>query len=330
MKLKHFGEFELIDRIKKKIDLRGTNTVSPVIVGIGDDGAILRTLKGFQVVTTDTMVEDVHFSRSFGSWEDIGWKAMASNLSDIAAMAGNPDYSLVTLGLPRELEVEAVEQFYDGLLDCVDKFGGAVIGGDIVSSDKVFITITVFGNATGPVLRRTNAKTGDSIAVTGCLGGPSAALEVIKLGLGDLNGGFRSLAETHMRTQPRIAEAKFLAQKGVVCSMDISDGLKNDLEKLCRASCVSAHVFAEDVPVHPLARKAFPEDFLRFAVGGGEDYELLVTAPSGLLESIVLEFPNLITIIGRIEPPSQEEVSIFDNNGSLVNLVSGGWNHFLS
>ena len=79
-----------------------------------------------------------------------------------------------------------------------------------------------------------------------------------------------------------------------------------------------------------MARKAFPEDFLRFAVGGGEDYELLVTAPSGLLESIVSEFPNLITIVGRIEPPSQEEVSIFDNNGSLVNLVSGGWNHFLS
>ena len=330
MKLKNVGEFELINRIKQKIDLRGKSESSSVVIGIGDDGAILRSFEGFQIVTTDTMVEDVHFSRSFGSWEDIGWKAMASNLSDIAAMAGNPDYSLVTLGLPQELEVEAVEKLYDGLLDCVDKFGGTVIGGDIVSSDKVFVTITVFGNADGPLSRRTNAKVGDSIAVTGSLGGPSAALEVFKLGLQETNGGSRALAETHMRVNPRIAEANVLAQKGVICSMDISDGLKNDLEKLCRASYVSARVFAEQIPVHPLAKQAFPEDFLRFAVGGGEDYELVVTAPSELLHSIELEFPNLITIIGRIESSSQEEVSILDKNGSLINLTNGGWTHFLS
>jgi len=330
MQLKNIGEFELINRIKQKIDLRGKTDASSVVIGIGDDGAVLRSLEGFQVVTTDTMVEDVHFSRLFGSWEDIGWKAMASNLSDIAAMAGKPDYSLVTLGLPGGLEVEAVEKLYDGLLDCVDKFGGAVIGGDIVSSDKVFVTITVFGTTDGSLLRRSNAKVGDSIAVTGSLGGPSAALEVIKLGLEETNGGFSALAETHMRVTPRLSEANVLARKGVLCSMDISDGLKNDLEKLCSASDVSARVFAEEIPVHPLAKHAFPEDFLRFAVAGGEDYELVVTAPSGLLHSIKLEFPNLITIIGRIGPSSQEKVSILDKNGSLVNLTSGGWNHFLS
>lgn len=330
MKLKNVGELQLIDRIKQKVDSRGKTQSTSVVIGIGDDGAILRLPEGLQVVTTDTIVEDIHFSRSFGSWEDIGWKAMASNLSDIAAMAGNPNYSLVTLGLPPEMELESVEKLYDGLLDCVDKFGGAVIGGDIVSSDKVFVTITVFGNVDGPLCCRANAKVGDSIAVTGCLGGPAAALKIVQLGLEDFNGGITSLAETHMRITPRVSEAKLLAQRGVICSMDISDGLKNDLGKLCKASDVSALLVAEQIPVHPLAMQAFPNEFLDFAVSGGEDYELVLTASSELLASISSEFPNLVTIIGRIGSSSEDAVSIFDKNGAPLNFISGGWNHFLS
>lgn len=330
MELKDFGEFKLIDRIKQKIESRGRSECCSVVVGIGDDGAIVRSLDGLQVVTTDTMVEDVHFSRSFGSWTDIGWKSMASNLSDIAAMAGVPTHSLITLGLPLNMKVESVEELYDGLIDCVNEFGGTIIGGDIVTSEKVFVTVTVFGALTGSLLCRKNAKVGDAIAVTGMLGGPAAALEIMKLGLEDKNGGVESLARVHMRVIPRISEAKLFAKKGVVCSMDISDGLIDDLRKLCMASNVSASLVCDQIPIHPLVRQAFPHDCLRFAANGGEDYELVLTASPDLLQSIESEFPNIITVVGKIEELSSEAVSILDKAGEPIKFVNGGWDHFLS
>jgi thiamine-monophosphate kinase len=313
------GELGLISRLSKQVE--AARLQPPAIegfelkVGIGDDAAVW-TVSGTEVSTTDTMVEGVHFTRQTVPWVDLGWRAFAANLSDIAAMGAVPTVGIVTLGLPRDLPVEAVDQLYDGMLEACRCYVTLIVGGDIVSSRDVFVTIAMQGVCDGEPLMRSAARVGDAIAVSGTLGGSRAGLELLNSGL----SGPEPLVRAHRRPEPRIAEGKSIANAGIRCAMDVSDGLAVDLGKLAEASGVGAHVQAALVPLAPGLVETFPEQALEFALTGGEDYELLFVGPRELIDGI-----RGAVVIGEITAGGG--VSIVDAAGDEMTLADAGWDH---
>ena len=300
-----------------------------LIRGIGDDAAVWRTGPGTRVLTTDTMVESVHFRTDLASWREIGWKALAVNLSDVAAMGCEPRVSVVSLGLDPDLEVEAVTELYEGMLDACEVYGGEIVGGDIVSSPVLFVTVAMVGDAStidAPVLDRGAASAGDVIGVTGTLGDSAGGLRLMMAGDGDLDLEARSLARRHLLPSPRIEEGLLLRRIGVRAAMDVSDGLIADAGKMCAASGVGAVIEADRVPASAELRRAFPKDWRDLALAGGEDYELVFTAPSETLARAqgMLETP--VTVVGRIV--EGEGVEVVGQLGSSA--ASGGWDHFRS
>ena len=214
MRLADIGETGTIDVIARTIANRAGTTTGDVgeggfrlTGGIGDDAAVWQSGPGTQVLTTDTMVEGVHFRTDLASRREIGWKALAVNLSDVAAMGCEPRVSVVSLGLDPGLDISVVSELYEGMLDACDAHGGEIVGGDIVSSPVLFITIAMVGDATtieGPVLDRGAASAGDVLAVTGTLGDSAGGLRMLMAG--DRDGGGSSLARRHLRPSPRIEE----------------------------------------------------------------------------------------------------------------------------
>ena len=189
------------------------------------------------LATTDTLVEGVHFLPEFAPWADVGWKALAVNVSDIAAMGGEPLFALVTLALPPESEVAFAEELYGGLMECAREYGVTVAGGDIVRAPQVSVTIALIGRAQmregEPLLmRRDGAKAGDVIAVTGTLGDSAAGLWRLRKGATEED----ALVRAHLRPLPRLAEAQEAARAGIVCAIDVSDGLMQDLGHICEMS----------------------------------------------------------------------------------------------
>lgn len=324
------GEFELIAALKKLID--GAAPVPDLVVGIGDDAAAISFESGVQVMTTDTMVDGVHFLRGKAEWYDVGWKSAVSNLSDIAAMGAVPLHALVTLGVPDDVSVNEMEQMYKGLIAAFAEFDGRIVGGDVVSSPVFFVTVALTGRAreidgTPVVLQRDAAQPGDLIGVTGKLGGPAGGLRAIIEGLEGVEA--QELKRLHYRAVPRIKEAAALVDSNVQCAMDVSDGLMADLEKICVASEVGAVINANDVPVPGELPTLFGEDALQMALSGGEDYELLFTAPFDLMDRLLARHRGMITHIGRIvdEPDEGERVVALDSHGNPVKLSRRGWDH---
>ena len=182
MKVKELGEFGLIDRLNKMIADAGINKASPnLILGIGDDAAAWKGDSSIQLATVDTMVQDVHFTLETTTWQELGWKSLAINISDIAAMGGLPHYALVALALPEDTEVENVTELYQGMIEIAREFKVAIVGGNISRAPQVSITITVLGSSPdNKILKRSNAKAGDVIAVTGYAGSAAAGLEMLK------------------------------------------------------------------------------------------------------------------------------------------------------
>ena len=333
MKVGELGEFGLIERLARRVaeqmpaGPQGDSGFA-LLLGIGDDAAAWRTGEGTELCTTDTMVQGVHFALETATWRDVGWKALAVNLSDVAAMGGAPLYAVVTLGLPEETEVASVDALYDGLLDCGSQYNTAIVGGDIVRSPVTFITIALTGMTSGPVLSRSAARPGDQIAVTGCLGGSGAGLVMFRRGLHLAPSEAESLKEAHMRPRPRLTEGQVLLAGGVRSAMDISDGLVDDLRKLCQASGVAARLQAESLPIHPAVCHAFPQEALDLALGGGEEYELLFTAPREVLEGLVTRLPSGATVIGEVLAGSPGQVTVLDKEGQALDLATAGWDHF--
>ena len=336
MRLADIGETGTIDLIARTIaaragaapQVRGDDGFR-LIRGIGDDAAVWRTGPGTRVLTTDTMVEGVHFRTDLASWREIGWKALAVNLSDVAAMGCEPRVSVVSLGLDPDLEVEAVTELYEGMLDACEVYGGEIVGGDIVSSPVLFVTVAMVGDAStidAPVLDRGAASAGDVIGVTGTLGDSAGGLRLMMAGDGDLDLEARSLARRHLLPSPRIEEGLLLRRIGVRAAMDVSDGLIADASKMCAASGVGAVIEADRVPASVELRRAFPKDWRDLALAGGEDYELVFTAPSETLARAqdMLETP--VTVVGRIV--EGEGVEVVGQLGSSA--ASGGWDHFRS
>lgn len=348
MKLREIGEFELIEQMARIFREEGAAVAkaaaafSRLAIGIGDDAAVWEDSAGRgTIATTDAMVEGVHFTRATTDWYDLGWKAMASNISDIAGMGGVPRYALAVLGAGREEEVENLLQLCRGMAEVAGRFGTSVIGGDTVSSPLVMVSVTLLGETLGPrgadgslpVLSRFAARPGDLIAVTGCLGSSGGGLELLLRDPDSIPHRLMPLVETHRRPMPRVAEGQRLVESGVRCGMDLSDGLVGDLTRICRASDVSALVEVEMLPIHPLLRETFGMRAVELALSGGEDYELLCTAPPETMSKAQLLLQSMgqtLTVVGRVldRGAEQPRVMLADAEGRIYEPRRSGWEHF--
>jgi thiamine-monophosphate kinase len=282
----------------------------------------------YLLATTDTLVEGVHFIRDVVRWADVGWKALAVNVSDIAAMGGEPLFALVTLAVPQETEVSDIDSLYEGLRECATEHGVVIAGGDVVRATEVSVTVALIGRAQmregAPLLmRRDAAKVGDVIAVTGDLGASAAGLRRLREGA----SADEALVANHTRPRPPLAVAQEAARLGVRCAIDVSDGLLQDIGHVCEMSKVGAAIRAGDVPVSDALLAAYPDDALPMACSGGEDYELVLVATSGVIQAMSDLRPGEMTTIGRITdgPPGQVRVS--DRTGAEITIPEAGWDH---
>ncbi|MBI2856347.1 MAG: thiamine-phosphate kinase [Chloroflexi bacterium] len=331
VRVRDVGEIALINMLQEMV-ARGSSppgdAAFALALGIGDDAAAWRTIEATELATTDTMVEGVHFRHAFSSWEDLGWKALAVNLSDIAAMGGLPLYALATLGLKPETEVEDVRSLYRGVLSACTEYGCYIAGGDIVRSPVTFITVALTGYTRGPVLTRHTARPGDVVAVTGYLGSSAAGLRALLQGVSLAAEPERRLHQAHIRPRPRLHEGQILAQQGVRAAMDISDGLVDDLSKMCTASGVGAIVYTDRIPVDSAVAQLFPGESLRLALNGGEDYELLFAGPEDVVSDVLPLLSPAASILGRIVEDHPGKVLLLDEAGKEVQIDQHGWDHF--
>jgi thiamine-monophosphate kinase len=280
------------------------------------------------LATTDAMVEGVHFTRGTPWWE-LGWKALAVNLSDLAAMGGMPGYALVNLSLPGVTEVDDVAQLYRGMAGLANQHKVAIVGGNITSAPVVMIAITVIGRGLKEgLLRRSAAVPGDRIAVTGYLGSSAAGLKMLTGNLKLAPETAASLKKAHLQPQPRIPEGQVLVRRGVRAAIDISDGLIADLGHICEASKVGATLRVNAVPIHPLMKEAFGKDALRMALAGGEDYELLFTASERIIDDVKASLGTgcTVTMIGEITGGAG--VVLLGEDGKPYHIDNQGWDHF--
>jgi thiamine-monophosphate kinase len=352
IRIRDLGEFGLIERLRQRIEARcessplaGPPVIAPrtsslasqaprLELGIGDDAAVWRPLDGArQVATTDALIEDIHFRLSTTTWRDLGWKSLAVNVSDLAAMGATPRYALVTLGLPGETVLADVLELYDGLLELCREFDVAVAGGDVVRTPMVVLSITAIGEASGELLRRDCGRPGDILAVTGTLGASAAGLRLLHSNGRPANIGDRFL-QAHLRPRPRVLEAAKLVEAGLRCAIDLSDGLAGDATHLCESSGVGAVIETDRVPMDAALESEFGDQALSIAIGGGEDYELLCAGPSDAIQQARVALAELgtpLTIVGRLtEPPVADEplVRLVDSAGRAVELETRSWDHF--
>jgi thiamine-monophosphate kinase len=334
-------ELGLIRRIRTAEAGRPGAAVRGVVLGIGDDCAILRPPRGHEVlVTTDFSLEGRHFRRNWHTAESAGHRTLARGLSDLAAMGAKPLAAFLSLALPPEMLRSAagrrwLDGFLAGLRGLAAEFAVPLAGGDTSESpsDGVLADIVLVGSApAGKALRRSGARAGDGLYVTGWLGGAAAELAMLERGEGRLakrgRGGKLAVPNPHpqLYPQPRIAAGLALVRRGMAsAAMDLSDGLSSDLAHLCRASGVGAEIIGSALPIHPLASKAGEEDALTLALHGGEDYELLFTARTGTrMPRSLGGIP--VARIGTVVAGGL--LTLVDVDGRRRRLKPGGWEHF--
>ena len=320
------GEFGFIDFIKEHFK------APDGVMGIGDDCAVLPTYPisegpGELLVSTDLLMEGVHFLREESSPEDIGWKAAAVNLSDIAAMGGSPVATFLSIALPKDAQGEWAERFIKGYAEISDLFDVPLLGGDTTSSLRdIAINVCVLGRCpSGKAITRSGARPGDVIYVTGPLGDSAAGLQAILKNL-ERTEDVATLIHRHKRPQPRIRAASDLIATDLVgAMMDISDGIASDLRHILKASGVGAIVELDRLPLTEEFMRVCKEqnwNAYELATGGGEDFELLFTAPAGLEKrtDIITVYP-----IGRIVEGSG--LQWFDGGGR-TDFDTTGYEHF--
>jgi thiamine-monophosphate kinase len=335
MKIEQLGEFRLIERIRRALPEPGPD----VVVGIGDDVAVLRaSSENVWLATCDVQVEGIHFLRSAIDPRSLGRKALAINLSDIASAGGVPRYALVSLGLPADLEVDFIDELYAGLRAEGKAFGVDIVGGNISRSRMgVFIDVFLLGEAIRDnVVLRSGAKVGDYIMVTGNVGDAAAGVAMLLDPRLSTNEAYAAAARQRRDgPMPRVREGALIGTLREATSMiDVSDGVAGDLGHICERSGVSARLYGERMPVSPdnrsLALAAKGEEWY-FALHGGEDYELLFTAPpcsaGRLARKITSETGTSVTIIGEIIPPGEQSELVLAD-GSVLPLEESGWDHF--
>ena len=334
MKISELGEFGLINLLAEMVNESRDKQLASwrqLIIGIGDDAAAWQGDASIQLATVDSLIQDVHFSLGVTSWKDLGWKAMAINLSDIAAMGGIPKYALISLALPGFTEVDNVTALYQGMIELAQQFEVAIVGGDVSRAFLVVITITILGstgNRDSRILTRSAAVPSEQIAVTGYLGTAAAGLEMLTRQLQFDPEATACLQRGFRRPYPRIAEGQLLVEQGVKAAIDISDGLISDLNHVCEASQVSARIEVDRVPIQSAVRANFGDKSLELALAGGEDYELLFTGSPEVVAQVKKAASCLITVIGEVVADKRGEVTLVDSQGSPFRLDKTGWEHF--
>ena len=334
MKVSDLGEFGLIDLLAKMAygtQDKEVGAWQQLILGIGDDAAAWYGDTSLQLATTDSLIQGVHFSLDITSWEELGWRALVANLSDIAAMGGVPKYALVSLALPGHTEVEDVTDLYKGMIELAQQSGVAIVGGDTSSSPLVAINITVLGSTKGQdkhILTRSTAKPGEKVAVTGELGAAAAGAEMLTKQLQFDPEVTASLRTAFLHPYPRIAEGQLLIEQGVKTAIDISDGLISDLDHICKASQVGARIEVARVPIQPAVKANFGDRALELALSGGEDYELLFTGNEETIDKVRMAASCPITVIGEIIADKLGKITLVDSQGNPFNLFKTGWEHF--
>lgn len=330
------NEFELIARLSElesaKNIAENVDVANTILTGIGDDAAVVSTPASQMLLTTDAIVDGVHFRSVDERWFDIGWKCAVSNLSDIAAMGGVPDYALVTLGVPPGASVNTYADFYDGMNAAFSEFGGSIVGGDVVSSPTMFVNIALTGHPSTDshgepmTMRRTEAQAGDLVCVTGPLGSSAGGFEALVSG--ETNPSSNILIERHYHPTPRIEIGSKLVATGVRCAMDVSDGLVGDLEKIAKSSGVNITIEMTNIPLANELIFMFGSGAIELALSGGEDYELVFTASKPLVDDLVANNMGL-TVIGNVDSSESPggQVKIIDVNGELYEPVRKGWDH---
>lgn len=307
-----------------------------VVVGIGDDCAAL-DLGGETYVlwTVDTLVEGVHFDLAYTSWRQLGRKSLAVNLSDIAAMGGEPLYALLSLGWPPQRDLDLALEFGQGMAESGREYGVTVIGGDTVAAPAgLVVTVVVLGQVPREeMLLRAGARVGDQIYVTGVLGEAAAGLEILRRGLHPAPEAAEPLIAAHLDPPPQLAAGRLLARHRLAtAAIDLSDGAATDLFHICRASRVGARLEAQAIPISPglkLAARELERSPLDLAVKGGEDYQLLFTSPPDRGAALVQIFreaglPAPIRI-GAIV--AGREVVLAGPAGEEI-ISGGGFDHF--
>ena len=334
MKVSELGEFGLIDLLAKMVNSSRNSQIASwqqLLIGIGDDAAAWNSNASTQLATTDSFIQDIHFSLGIASWEDLGWKALAVNLSDIAAMGGVPQYALISLMLPADTEVDDVIALYKGMIDLAQQSGVAIIGGDTSSAPLVAINITALGNITNRdkrILTRSAAKPGEQVAVTGELGVAAAGLEMFIKQLQFDTEATTCFKKAYLRPYPRLSEGQLLVEHGVRTAIDISDGLISDLNHICKSSRVSARIETDCVPIQPMVKANFGDKSLDLALSGGEDYELLFTASAEVIDKVKRAASCPVTVIGEITTDKTDKITLVDKEGNPFNLHKAGWEHF--
>lgn len=333
MRIHEIGEFGLIDRLAGRLG----PTDPSVVVGIGDDAAVLAYAEGMQVVTTtDMLVEGVHFRQDTIEDRALGYKAIAVSISDIAAMGGRPKHALISLAVPIHMEVERLERLYQGVQDVCAEFGTHVVGGDVVKTDGPFvISVTVLGEVErGKALLRTGARPGDLVYVTGTVGGSAAGLDYVQHGreIGLSADAGEDLLRFHQLPRPQVQKGRLLLTSGGCTSAnDVSDGLASELNEIAKMSKVRLVIEAERIPQHPSVvdyARLRGVDPVEWALFGGEDYQLIGTLDGENAERVVEYFlreGRMITIIGRVEVGSGV---LLERDGEVVELLPRGFNHF--
>lgn len=336
--LAEVGEFGLIQKLHRWF---GKSRQS-VLTGMGDDAAVIQPdPKRSLLVTTDLLVEQVHFDLTFQSLKDVGFRAAVANLSDIAAMGGIPLYILVALAIPPRFALSDIQNFYKGLMHPCQRYGVQLVGGDTSSSRRdLFITVVVMGKTTGKLsLQRSGAQVGDFIYVTGTLGDSRAGLQILK---GSLHKRMshsptnteQYLMRRHMRPTPRIVWGQMLANHQLATSaIDISDGFSGDLRHICAASRVGAVIWSQALPLSSHLRSyamTTHQNPVNLALAGGEDYELIFTVPSQFQRKIAIWAKKLkvpITCVGEIKPRSWE-LKLKLSEGIYRQLPVESYDHF--
>ena len=329
------GEFELIERMVALFPQKGLG----LVCGSGDDCAVFDLPEGFSVVATcDSLVEGVHFLTGSDPFL-VGRKAVAVNISDVAAMGAIPAFLLVSLALPEKTPVAFMESLSRGMAFEAQRYGAAIIGGNMAKSPQsVIIDITCLGRIEkGKALYRSGAREGDLVAVTGTLGDSAAGLLLLKNPDIQMEDGVRlRLAAAHATPAPRVEEGRILSASGMVSSsIDVSDGLVADLGHILLQSGRGANIFIDRLPIsHELvqAAQALGKDPVNLALYGGEDYELCFTLPKSEFQSSREKFAGLslapISAIGRITG-QQGVIRLIDSSGNAKAAENDrGWDHF--
>src|SRR5918993_687145 len=331
------GEFGLIKYLTQNIEIQNASTV----LGVGDDAAVIDHFGKQTVITTDMLVEGIHFDLMYTPLKHLGYKSVIVNLSDIYAMNAVPTQITVSIGISNRFSLEALTEFYEGVFAACDKYEVDLVGGDTSSSQKGFIiSITAVGEvATDKFVKRSTAQTGDLLCCTGYLGAAYVGLLFLEREKRiylenpqiqpDLEGEQFVIGRL-LKPEARKDIIEFFEQSNLVPTsmMDISDGLSSEILHICRQSDVGCTLYEEKVPIHDEMRRAafkFEIDPTACALSGGEDYELLFTIAQADYDKLVLN--EQISVIGHITDPV-EGAHIITKGGNKHAITAQGWNAF--